>query len=146
MGRFKKLSHAVYDCKYHIVWCPKYRYRVLLEEKARFVEASVRMLCGWKELEVEALNVQKDHVHVILGIPPKYSVSDVMEMLKGKTAIKMFQRYPEMKKKPYWGNHFWARGYCVSTIGLDEEKIKKYVQYQEEEERQEESQQLEFGF
>ena len=146
MGRFKKLSHAVYDCKYHIVWCPKYRYRVLLEEKAKFVETSVRMLCEWKELEIEGLNVRKDHVHVILGIPPKYSVSEVMGMLKGKTAIKMFQRYPEMKKKPYWGNHFWARGYCVSTIGLDEEKIRKYVQYQEEEDRQEEAQQLEFGF
>ena len=146
MGRFKKLSHAVYDCKYHIVWCPKYRYRVLLGEKAKFVEVSVRMLCEWKELEVEALNVQKDHVHVIMGIPPKYSVSEVMGMLKGKTAIKMFQSFPEMRKKPYWGNHFWARGYCVSTIVLDEEKIKKYVQYQEEQERQEESQQQEFGF
>ena len=84
-------------------------------------------------------------MHVILGIAPKYSVSEVMGMLKGKTSIKMFQRYPEMKKKPYWGNHFWARGYCVSTIGLDEEKIKKYVQYQEEQEWQEESQQREFG-
>ena len=146
MGRFKKLSHAVYDCKYHIVWCPKYRYRVLLEGKAKFVEVNVRMLCEWKELEVEGLNVQKDHVHVILGIPPKYSVSEVMGMLKGKTAIKMFQKYPEMKEKPYWGNHFWARGYCVGTIGLDEEKIKKYVQYQEDQERQEESQQQEFGF
>ena len=146
MGRFKKLSHAIYYCKYHIVWCPKYRYRVLLEEKAKFVETSVRMLCEWKEVGVEALNVQKDHVHAILEIPPKYSVSDVMGMLKGKTAIKMFQNFPEMRKKPYWGNHFWARGYCVSTIGLDEEKIKKYVQHQEDQERQEEAQQQEFGF
>jgi len=146
MGRFKKLSHAVYDCKYHIVWCPKYRYRVLLGEKAKFVEGNLRMLCAWKELEVEALNVRENHVHMILGIPPKYSVSEVMGMLKGKTAIKMFQNYPEMKKKTCWGNHFWARGYCVSTIGLDEEKIKKYVQYQEDEERREEIQQQEFGF
>ena len=119
---------------------------LLLEEKAKFMENGVRMLCEWKGLEVEGLNVRKDHVYVILGIPPKNSVSEVMGMLKGKTAIKMFQRYPEMKKKPYWGNHFWARGYCVSTIGLDEEKIKKYVQYQEEQERQEEAHQIEFGF
>ena len=101
MGRFKKLSHAIYDCKYHIVWCPKYRYRVLLEEKAKFVETNVRMLCEWKMLEVEALNVQKDHVHVIVGIAPKYSVSEVMGMLKGKTAIKMFQSFPEMRKKRF---------------------------------------------
>ena len=146
MGRFKKLSHAIYDCKYHIVWCPKYRYRVLLEEKGKFVETNVRMLCEWKGLEVEALNVRKDHVHVILGIAPKYSVSEVMGMLKGKTAIKIFQNFPEMRKKPYWGNHFWARGYCVSTLGMDEEKIKKYVKYQEEQERQEEDHQIEFGF
>ena len=95
---------------------------------------------------MEGLIVQKDHVHVILEIAPKYSVSDVMGMLKGKTAIKMFQSFPEMRKKPYWGNHFWARGYCVSTIGLDEEKIKKYVEHQEDQERQEEAQQQEFGF
>jgi len=118
----------------------------MLEEKMKFVEASVRMLCEWKDLELEALNVQKDYVHVIMMIPPKYLVSEVMGMLKGKTAIKMFQRYPDMKKKPYWGNHFWARGYCVSTLGLDEEKIKRYVQYQEDQERQEEAQQQEFGF
>ena len=83
---------------------------MLLEEKAKFVETSVKMLCEWKELEVEALNVQKDHVHAILEIPPKYSVSDVMGMLKGKTAIKMFQNFPEMRKKPYWGESFLGEG------------------------------------
>ena len=92
------------------------------------------------------MNVQTDHIHVIVSIPPKVSISAYMGTIKGKIAIKLFKSYPVLKKKPYWGNHFWARGYCVSTIGLDEEKIKKYVQYQEEEERQEESQQLEFGF
>lgn len=146
MGKFKKLSHAIYNCKYHIVWCPKYRYRVLLDERAKFLEMSLRSLCEWKDLEIEELNVQKDHIHMVAGIPPKYSVSQVMGFLKGKTAIKLFQKYPEMKRKPYWGNHFWARGYCVSTIGLDEEKIKQYVRYQEEQERQEEAQQEEFGF
>lgn len=72
------------------------------------------------------------------------SISDLMGILKGKTAIKIFKSYPQLKKKPYWGNHFWARGYCVDTIGLDEEKIKKYVKYQEEQERLEEQQSLEF--
>ena len=73
------------------------------------------------------------------------SISEVMGMLKGKTAIKLFKSYPALKRKPYWGNHFWSRGYCVSTIGLDETKIRKYVKYQEQKEKREESDQQEFG-
>ena len=82
---------------------------------------------------------------MILSIPPRLSISEVMGMLKGKTAIKLFKSFPALKKKPYWENHFWSRGYCVSSIGLDENKIKKYVKYQEERERQEEGDQQEFG-
>jgi putative transposase len=77
------------------------------------------------------VNIQIDHIHLIISIPPKISIYQLMGILKGKTAIKIFKSYPQLKKKPYWGNHFWARGYCVDTIGLDEEKIKKYVIYQE---------------
>jgi len=73
------------------------------------------------------MNIQKDHIHLIVSIPPKISVSTLMGILKGKTAIKLFKSYPQLKKKTYWGNHFWSRCYCVDTIGLDEEKIKKYV-------------------
>ena len=91
------------------------------------------------------MNIQKDHIHLIVSIPPKISVSTLMGILKGKTAIKLFKSYPQLKKKPYWGNHFWSRGYCVDTIGLDEEKIKKYVKYQENQARLEEQQQLDFG-
>ena len=82
---------------------------------------------------------------MILSIPPRLSISVVMGMLKGKTAIKLFKSFPALKKKPYWGNHFWSRGYCVSSIGLDENKIRKYVKYQEEREKKEESEQQEFG-
>ena len=82
-------------------------------------------------------NVQKDHVHIVCSIPPKLSVSDDMGILKGKLAVKLFQTYPSMKKKPYWGNHFWSKGYFVSTIGLDEDMIKRYVRYQEQEDRKE---------
>ena len=92
------------------------------------------------------MNVQKDHIHMILSIPPKISVSQFMGIIKGKTAIKVFKSFPVLKKKPYWGNHFWSRGYCSSTIGLDEEKIKKYVKYQDEHERQEDQQQLGIDF
>ena len=146
MSRFKKQSHSVYECKYHVVWCPKYRYRILEGELALAVEKRVRDVCAWKGVAVVELNVQKDHVHAVLEIPPKYSVSEVMGTVKGKSAIRMFQRFRDLKKKRYWGNHFWSRGYCVSTVGLDEERIRKYVKYQEEEERREESQQMEFGF
>ncbi len=144
MSKFKKLSHTIFQCKYHVVWCPKYRFRILKGEVAKQVETSIRSLCEWKRVEVMELNIQEDHVHVILEIPPKLSVSEVMGILKGKTAIKLFKSFSGMKKNPYWGNHFWSRGYCVSTIGLDEEKIRKYVKYQEEKEHEEEAQQREF--
>lgn len=89
--------------------------------------------------------IREDHVHMAITIPPKLSVSEWMGLLKGKTAIGMFQRYPALKKRPYWGNHFWSCWYCVTTVGLDEEKIRRYVKYQEDNERREEEQQAEFG-
>lgn len=103
------------------------------------------MLCQWKGADVLELSIQPDHVHMVMSVPPRISISELMGTIKGKTAIKIFKSYHALKKKTYWGNHFWSRGYCSSTIGLDEEKIRKYVQYQEREERQEESQQLDFG-
>ena len=141
MSNFKKLSHVIYQCKYHIVWCPKYRYRILKGDVAKFMEKSIRSLCEWKNIEILELNVQEDHIHIILDIPPKYSISETLGFLKGKTAIKLFKTYSGLRKKPYWGNHFWSRGYCVSTVGIDEEKIRKYVKYQEEQERKEEEEQ-----
>lgn len=99
----------------------------------------------WKKAEVMELNVQEDHVHLVVSVPPKVSISELMGFLKGKTAIKLFKSYPSLKRKPYWGSHFWSRGYCVSTNGLDEEKIMRYVKYQEKREKQEENEQKEFG-
>ena len=146
MESWRKRSHVIFQCKYHIVWCPKYRYKILKGNLAKFLDVQIRMLCEWKEIEILELSIQVDHVHLILEIPPKLSVSQVMGVLKGKTAIKIFKSYPVLKKKPYWGNHFWCRGYCVSTIGIDETKIRKYVKYQEEKEKIEEEQQQEFKF
>jgi len=91
-------------------------------------------------LEVLELNVQADHIHMVVWIPPKYAVSEVMGYLKGKLAMRLFQRYERFGRQ-YWGRHLWARGYCVSTVGLDEEKIRHYVRYQEEREREVEAQQ-----
>ena len=145
MAKWKKLSHVVYQCSYHMVWCPKYRFRILKGGVAKFVEEAIRSLCEWKSVEILELNVREDHIHAVVSVPPKLSISEVMGILKGKTAIKLFKSYPALKKKPYWGNHFWSRGYCVSTVGLDEKKIRRYVKYQEDKERLEESQRQEFG-
>ena len=130
MGKYKKLSHVVYKCDYHIVWVPKYRLRILKGDIKELVSHDIRMLCEWKGCQVQEMNVQADHVHLLVSVPPKVSISKLMGTLKGKIAIKLFKSYPKLKKKPYWGNHFWARGYFVSTVGLDEETIKKYVKYQ----------------
>ena len=96
------------------------------------------MISEWKKAEAVELNIQEDHIHLVISIPPKVSISEMMGILKGKTTIKIFKSYPYLKKKPYLGNHFWTRGYFVNTIGLDEEMIRQYVKYQEEEEKKEE--------
>ena len=142
MSKYKKLSHVVYKCDYHIVWVPKYRFRVLTGQIKALIESDIRMLCEWKGCEIG----EKEHIHLVVSIPPKVSVSSLMGILKGKLAIKLFKSYPGMKKKPYWGNHFWARGYFVSTVGIDEAMIIRYVKYQEKQEKEIEDQQHKFDF
>ena len=144
MSKFKKLSHVIYRCDYHIVWTPKYRFKILEGIVKQQLMEAIEMLLGWLGCEKKELNVQIDHVHLIVSVPPKVSISKLMGVVKGKTAIKIFKSYPNIKKKPYWGNHFWSRGYCVDTIGMDEEKIRKYVKYQEDQERKEEEQGFDF--
>ncbi len=131
MSRFKKLSHAVWYCNYHIIWTPKYRYRILKGEIRREVEHCIRLFSSQKGCEIVELNVQEDHVHLLILVPPKVSISDLLGILKGRTAIRIFNKFKHLKQRPYWGNHFWSKGYCVDTVGLDEEMIKKYVRYQE---------------
>ena len=139
MSKYKKQSHVVWKCDYHKVWTPKYRFRILEGVIKELVEKDIIMLSEWKGCEVEELNVQKDHIHLVISIPPKVSVSEYIGTIKGKLAIKLLKTYPNLKKKPYWGNHFWSRGYFVNTIGINEEVIKRYVKYQEEEEKREEN-------
>jgi len=115
-------------------------------EIKKLIEEVIKMLCEWKKCEVQEMSVQNDHIHLVVSIPPKVSVSQMMGILKGKLAIKLFKSYPKMKQKPYWGNHFWARGYFVSTVGIDEDIIKRYVKHQEMEEKQIEEQQHRFDF
>ncbi len=135
MSRLRKLSHTVWHCQYHIVWTPKYRLRILEGDVAAEVVNCIRMFSEQKSCEVVELNVQIDHVHLVVLVPPKISISDYMGLVKGRTAIRVFNRFRKLRQKTYWCNHFWARGYCVDTVGLDEDKVRKYVKYQEAQER-----------
>lgn len=135
MSRYKSLAHAIWYCHYHIVWVPKYRYRILKDEVKKEIEQSIRMQSEQMGCIIEELNIQEDHVHLLVMVPPKISLSEYVGRIKGKSAIRVFCKLPHLKIKPYWGNHFWARGYCVDTVGLDLEKIKKYVKYQENKEK-----------
>ena len=132
MSRFRKLSHTLWHCQYHIVWVPKYRFRILTGKVATEVERCIRAFSEQKQSEIIEMNVQIDHVHLIVMVPPKTSISEYVGTVKGRTAIRVFNKFRDLKTKPYWGNHFWARGYCVDTVGLDAEMIKKYVKYQED--------------
>ena len=135
-SRFKKLSHTLYECKYHVVMCPKYRHRIFKDEIAEYAKQQLYSLCRQKDLvEVLELNILADHIHLVVSIPPKYSVSAIMGYLKGKLSIRLFQKYERLGKR-YWGQHLWSRGYCVSTVGLDEDKIRKYVKWQEKKEKE----------
>ncbi len=145
MGKYRKLTHTIYYCVYHIVWTPKYRYRVLKGILQEEVEKEIRTVSDWIGCEIKELNVREDHVHVVVLIPPKVSVSAYVGTVKGKTAIRIFQKYPIMKPKLYWGNHFWARGYFVNTVGVDEDLVRRYVKYQEAEEKREEKQTKNFN-
>ena len=134
--QFKRLSHSLYECKYHIVFCPKYRYRILKDEVAAYTQQEIYELCRRKEdVEVLELNIQVDHIHLVVSIAPKYAISDFMGYLKGKLALRLFHQYAQLGKR-FWGRHLWSTGYCVSTIGLDEDRIRKYVKWQEDQEKQ----------
>ena len=138
MSRFKKLSHTIWYCQYHIVWVPKYRFRVLTGKVGREVEKCIRVFSEQQGCGIGELNVQIDHVHLLVLIPPKVSVSGYVGTVKGRTAIRVLNKFRKLKEKPYWGNHFWARGYCVDTVGLNAEMIRKYIKYQERQERESE--------
>jgi putative transposase len=135
MSRFRKLSQTLWCCQYHIVWVPKYRFRILEGQVSKDVTEFIRAFSDQQGCEIVELNVQRDHVHLLVMVPPKLSISDYVGKVKGRSAIRILNKHRKLKKKPYWGNHFWARGYCVDTVGLDADKIRKYVRYQEAQEK-----------
>ena len=138
MSRFRKLSHTVWHCQYHIIWVPKYRLRIMTGKISETVRECIIVFVEQQGGEVIELNVQQDHVHLLAMVPPKVSISNFVGTIKGRTAIKILDVFRHLKQKPYWGNHFWARGYCVDTVGLNAEMICKYIQFQEAQEKKHE--------
>jgi putative transposase len=134
MNDVLSLSHAVWDCKYHIVWIPKYRRKVLYGELRKHLGEMFRGLARQKESRVMEGHLMPDHVHMLMSIPPKYAVAQVVGFIKGKSAIHIARTYGG-RKKNFVGEHFWARGYYVSTAGKDEEAVREYIKKQEEEEK-----------
>ena len=128
----QSLSHSRWKCQYHIVFIPKYRRKVMYGKVKEDIRDIIRTLCRYKKVEIIEGAVRQDHVHLCQGIPPKLAISEFMGYLKGKSALMIYDRHPELGNK--FERDFWARGYYVSTIGnVDEATIRKYIREQEEE-------------
>ena len=134
MPKYQSLNHSSYECKYHVVFIPKYRKKALYKELRRHLGEVFRKLAEQKESRVEEGHLMSDHVHMLLSIPPKYAVAHVIGFMKGKSAIHIARTYGE-RKRNFVGQHFWARGYFVSTVGRDEKSIREYIKKQELEDR-----------
>ena len=124
------LSHTRWDCSYHIIFIPKFRRKTFFKEVRKEVGEILRTLCEYKNVELVKGSISVDHVHMYVKIPPKMSVSEFMGYLKGKSALMAFDRFPQMKRGR--GRHLWARGYYVSTVGINKDVIREYIEKQEE--------------
>ena len=134
MDDIGSLNHSVWECKYHVVFIPKYRRKVLYGEIRRKLGEVFRALAQQKECRVEEGHLMPDHVHMLLSIPPKYSVAQVIGYIKGKSAIHIARTFFD-RKRNFVGQHFWARGYYVSTVGRDERAVREYITKQGAEDR-----------
>ena len=132
MKDWQSLSHVKWECKYHIVWVPKYRREVLYGKVRRRVGEIIREPCLQRDFEIIEGHAMPDHIHMCISIPPKYSVANAIGFLKGKSAIRLHREFGSMGM----GKHFWIRGYNVSTVGLDEEQIRRYIREQDKFDRQ----------
>jgi putative transposase len=134
MDEKEGLSHTKWECKYHVVFIPKCRRRTLYGQLRQHLGELFRRLAMQKESRIEEGHLMSEHVHMMIVIPPKYAVSQVVGYIKGKSAIHLARVYGE-RKRNFVGQHFWARGYFVSTVGRDEEVIRAYIRHQEDEDR-----------
>ena len=134
MDDHQSLNHTRWDCQYHIVFIPKYRRKTLFAELRPHLGEVFKRLARQKESEIQQGHLMIDHVHMMISIPPKYAVSQVVGFIKGKSAIHLARVYAE-RKRNFVGQHFWARGYYVSTVGRDEAVIREYIRNQEKEDQ-----------
>lgn len=134
MDEYESLSHSKWECKYHVVFIPKCRRKTLYEQLRQHLGEVFRNLAERKECRIEEGHLMLDHVHMMISIPPKHAVSQMVRYLKGKSAIHLARVYGE-RKRNFVGQHFWARGYFVSTVGRDEEVIRAYIRNQEKEDQ-----------
>ena len=134
MNAYESLSHTRWECKYHIVFIPKYRRKALFGELRKHMGELFHELARQRESKIEEGHLMPDHVHILISIPPKYSVAEVMGFMKGKSAIHIARTFVG-KRRNFVGQHFWARGYMVSTVGKDEAAVRKYIQEQEKEDQ-----------
>ena len=134
MHTYETLKHTTWECKYHVVFIPKYRRKTLYVQLRRDLGPVFRDLAEQKECKVEEGHLMADHVHMLLSVPPKYSVSGVMGFIKGKSAIHIARVYAG-RRRNFVGQHFWARGYWVSTVGKNEAAVRRYIQEQEKEDQ-----------
>ena len=132
MDEPESLNHTKWECKYHVVFIPKCRRKTLYQELRRYLGEVFRRLAAQKESQIEEGHLRPDHVHMMIAIPPKYAVSQVIGYIKGKSAIHQARVYGE-RKRNFVGQHFWARGFYVSTVGRDEAVIREYIRKQEQE-------------
>ena len=132
MDEYQSLSHTAWECKYHVVFIPKCRRKTLYVQLRKYLGEVFRRLATQKESRIEEGHLMSDHVHMLIAIPPKLAVSQVVGFIKGKSAIHLARVYGE-RKRNFVGQHFWARGYFVSTVGRDEEQIRNYIRNQERE-------------
>ena len=136
MKDWQSQSHVKWECKYHVVILPKYRKKRNFQDNRRAIGKIIRELCRQKGIGMLEGNAASDHIHMLLSVPPKFSISMTIGYLKGKSAIRI-HRELERVAGTLFGRSFWSRGYCVSTVGLDEKKIRKYIQEQEKREKEE---------
>ena len=137
MREWQSQSHVRWYCRYHIVFVPKYRKRAIFGQLRKNIGGIFRELCRQHGVELVEGHALGDHVHMCLSIPPKFSVANTVGFLKGKSAIRIHREYLG-KQRNFTGFHFWARGYCASTVGINEDEIRAYIRGQEEEERRQE--------
>ena len=123
------LAHTQWNCKYHIVFAPKYRRQIMYGKIKSDIGMMLRKLCEYKGIEIIEAEVCKDHIHMLVSIPPKYSVSQIMGYLKGKSSLMIFEKYANLKYK-YGNRHFWCRGYYVDTVGRNKKAIEQYIRNQ----------------